>query len=550
MVDDDPEVLRAVGRDLRRRYGEEYRVVRAGSGPEAVDALGELQRRDEPVALVLADQKMPEVTGVEVLERAAETAPDARRALLTAYADTDAAVRAINQARAHYYLQKPWDPPEENLYPVLDELLDDWRAVWRPGIEGLKLIGHRWSPEAHELKDFLARNQVPYRWLDVTSDPEAKRLLERHELDPDALPVLLFPDDEAPLVQPDPREVAGRVGLDREAEKAFYDLVIVGAGPAGLAAAVYGASEGLRTLLVEQEAPGGQAGTSSKIENYLGFPAGISGGELARRAVTQAKKFEAEILTPRTAVGLEMDGPYRHVTLDDGERLTAYAVLVATGVAYRTLDVPGVDQLTGAGVYYGAAMTEAVACQDEDVYLIGAGNSAGQAALYLAGYARAVHLLVRGDDLGRSMSHYLVEQIENTDAIEVCLNTEVIEARGDERLEELVLATPDGETTVEATALFVLIGAEACTDWLDGVLERCPKGFVLTGADLLDPAARGSARQPKGWPLRRDPYLLEASIPGVFVAGDVRHGSVKRVASGVGEGSVAISFVHQYLETL
>ena len=550
MVDDDPEVLRAVGRDLRRRYGEEYRVVRAGSGGEAVEALQELALRDVSVALVLADQRMPGMTGIELLERASREAPGSRRALLTAYADTDAAVRAINQARAHYYLQKPWDPPEENLYPVVDELLDDWRASYRPGIEGLKVIGHRWSPETHGLKDFLARNQIPYRWLDVEGGGEAQELLARRGLDPERLPVVLFPDETAPMVRPAPREVAGAVGLDREAEQPFYDLVIVGGGPSGLAAAVYGASEGLATVLVEREAPGGQAGTSSRIENYLGFPSGISGGELARRAVAQAKKFEAEILTPRNAVGLEVDGPYRHVRLDDGGDLACHAVLVATGVAYRRLEVPGADELTGAGVYYGSTMTEAISCQDEDVYLVGGGNSAGQAALHLARYARAVHLLVRGDDLRRSMSQYLVEQIEATDEIEVHLETIVAAAAGEGRLETLRLRGPDGERTASAAALFVLIGADPRTDWLQGVLERDSRGYLYTGPALLRTDGAGARRPPEGWPLRRDPYLLEASVPGVFVAGDVRHGSVKRVASGVGEGSVAISFVHRYLEAL
>jgi thioredoxin reductase (NADPH) len=545
-VDDDPEVLRAVARDLRREYSDRYRVLQADSAEAALDALRQLKLRNDPVALLLADQKMPRVTGVEFLERAAEEFPDAKRALLTAYADTEAAIRAINRARIDYYLMKPWDPPEENLFPVLNELLDDWHAGYLPPFEGIRLLSPRWSPQAHELRDFLTRNQVPYRWLDVENSPEAAELIEQIELDPHRMPVVVLPDG-GHMVQPGAVEVAEKIGLQTRAEKPFYDLIIVGGGPAGLAAAVYGASEGLRTVLIEQEAPGGQAGTSTRIENYLGFPSGLSGGDLARRATTQARKFGAEILAPQCAVGLRLDGPYRLLHLADGSELSCHTLLIATGVSYRRLTVPGLDELAGAGVFYGAAMTEASACSNEEVHIVGAGNSAGQAAMHLARYARSVTLVVRGDSLAKSMSRYLVDQIGETPNIHVRLHSELVEAHGDTRVEavSIIDRSSDRVEKVPSSGLFVFIGAVPRTDWLEGVVERDEHGFVFAGPDLPKQTSR-----PRGWPLEREPFLLEASVPGVFVAGDVRHGSVKRVASGVGEGSIAVSFIHRYLAEL
>ena len=546
-IDDDPEVLRAVARDLRRHYGEDYRVLRAGSGTEALEAVQELKRREEPVALFLVDQRMPQMSGVEFVEEASKLFPDSKKALLTAYADTEAAIRAINRARIDYYLMKPWDPPEERLYPIVDDLLGDWKAGYRPGFRGIRIVGDRWSPETHRIKDFLARNQVPYRWLDVETSEEARDLLETsgNGLDRQSLPLVFFPE-RGPMAQPSNADVAEGVGLKMRAEKPFYDLAIVGGGPAGLAAAVYGASEGLHTVLIEKEAPGGQAGTSSRIENYLGFPSGLSGGDLARRAVTQARRFEAEILTPLEVNEVCLDGPYRIIRLSNGEEISCHALMITTGVQYRKLDTPGVDSLTGRGVYYGATMAEAMACKGEDVYVVGAGNSAGQAAVYASGYARQVTLLVRGDSLQRSMSQYLIDQIARTENIDVRLRTEVAEAHGDGRLQQLTLVSSEtGEKeTVDANALFILIGARPYTDWLGSTIARDERGFILTGPDLKGHQAM------KEWPLDRDPFLLETSVPGIFAAGDVRHGSVKRVASGVGEGSVAISFIHQHLAEL
>jgi thioredoxin reductase (NADPH) len=544
-VDDDPEVLSAVERDLKRRYVREYRVLSASTGEAGLDLLRQLSVRGEPVALLLADQRMPGLSGVEFLEAATPLAPQAKRAILTAYADIDAAIGAINRAGVDYYFQKPWDPPEQHLYPVIDDLLDDWRAGWRPGFEGIRVIGPRWSPQVHDIKDFLARNQVPYRAIDVETDGEAARLLATAGLDPLRLPVVLFPDGGS-LVQPAPREVAERAGLKTRAEQPFYDLAIVGAGPAGLAAAVYGASEGLKTVVLDAEAPGGQAGTSSLIENYLGFPRGLSGSDLARRAVLQARKFGAEILTPVQASAMRIDGPYRYVQTTDGGELSCHAVMVATGVQYRKLQAEGVEALTGAGIYYGSTMTEALSCRGTDVVIVGAGNSAGQAAVYLALVARSVRIVLRGDDLGKTMSRYLVDQIERTENIRVLHRTVVQAVHGDGRLERVTLRTGSGDTsTVDASALFVFIGAMPNTDWLGDCVLRDERGFILTGQDVMV-----GGKPPRDWPMGRDPFLLEASVPGVFCAGDVRHGSVKRVASGVGEGSVAISFVHQYLADL
>ena len=544
-VDDDPEVLRAIERDLRRHYGKDYRVLRADAGATALDVLRQIDARGEPVALFLVDQRMPQMSGVEFLEQARAIFPDAKRVLLTAYADTEAAIRAINTVKVDYYSMKPWDPPEEHLYPVLDDLLDDWQAQYRPPFEGLRVIGHRWSADSHALKDFLGRSSVPYQWLDVeSSSEEAGALLHKAGLDDSRLPVVLFADG-AHLVEPRLQEVAAKIGGRLRAERPFYDLVIVGGGPAGLAAAVYGASEGLATVLVEREAPGGQAGTSSRIENYLGFPSGLSGGDLARRAVAQARRFGVEILSPQEVAGLRVADPYRYVTLGDGSELACHAVLLATGVQYRTLDVPGVARLTGAGVYYGAALTEALSCAGDDVYIVGGANSAGQAALHFARYARHVVMLVRGGGLAASMSQYLIEEIAAQPTITVRAHSQVVEACGDASLEWLVIAdSATGEReTVPARALFIFIGALPRTDWLDGAVQRDAQGFILSGPDLK----RDDKGRIPGWTLDRDPFLLETSVPGVFVAGDVRHRSIKRVASGVGEGSIAVQFIHQYL---
>ena len=540
-VDDDPQVLRAVERDLRRRYAREYRVLRASSGESALDTLGKLKLRGDPVALFLVDQRMPRMTGVEFLEEAVGRFPDAKRALLTAYSDTEAAIRAINEVGLDYYLQKPWDPPDQNLYPSLDELLDDWKADYRPPFEGIRVVGDRWSPGSHRTRDFLARNRIPYRWLDLEGSEEAREILAGVDHGEPGLPLVVF-EDGTYAEAPENREIAEKIGLQTRAEQPFYDLVIVGGGPSGLAAAVYGASEGLRTVLIEREAPGGQAGTSSRIENYLGFPAGLSGGDLARRAVDQARKFEVEILTPQEVQEVRVEDPYRVVRLADGTEVSCHALIVTTGVSYRKLDVPGAERLTGRGVYYGAAQTEAYSCKGEDVYIVGGANSAGQAAMHFSDQASMVFLLCRGDNLRKSMSEYLVRQIEGRGNIEVRHNSSVVEALGEVHLEEIrIHDSAAGETeTVPAHSLFVFIGAAPRTDWLEGVVERDELGFILSGPDLSVDGAR-----PKGWD--RDPYLLETSVPGIFVAGDVRHGSIKRCASAVGEGSIAVQFVHQYL---
>jgi len=542
-VDDDAEVLQAVARDLRREYGDRFRVLRAESGAIALEALQQIKLRNQTVALFLVDQRMPQMSGVEFLEQALEMFPDAKRALLTAYADTDAAIRAINTTQIDYYLMKPWDPPEERLYPVLNDLLDDWLASFRPPFEGIRVIGNRWSPQSHDTKDFLARNQVPYQWLDIELSEEAQELATYAKCDKLNLPLILFSDGSS-LLQPTNVQIAEKIGLQTQAEKPFYDLIIVGGGPAGLAAAVYGASEGLKTVMIEREAPGGQAGTSSRIENYLGFPVGLSGGDLARRAVTQARRFGVEILTPQEVTGIRVEDPYRFITLIDGSEISCHALILALGVAWRRLNVPGLEQLTGAGVYYGAAQTEAMTCQGEEVYIIGGANSAGQAAMYFSRYARKVTMLVRGDSLAKSMSQYLIDQIEETPNITVQVHSSVVEAKGETSLEALTIANAvTGETeTVPATSLFIFIGASPRTQWLDGVVERDERDFILTGPDL-----KHDGHRPKRWTLDRDPYLLETNVPGVFAVGDVRHGSVKRVASGVGEGSICVQFVHQYL---
>ena len=542
-VDDDPEVLRAVERDLRREYGNRFRILRAASGETALDALRQLKQRNDPVALMLVDQRMPKMTGVEFIEQANALFPEAKRALLTAYADTEAAIHAINKARVDYYLMKPWDPPEENFYPVLNDLLDDWLASFRPPFEGIRVVGHRWSPQALDIKSFLAGNHVPYLWLDVESDADAAQWLNG-EVKP-RLPLVIFPDGER-LAAPDTARIAQKVGLRTSADQQFYDLVIIGGGPAGLAAAVYGASEGLRTVMVERLAPGGQAGTSSRIENYLGFPSGLSGADLARRAVTQARRFGVETLAAE-AVGLRCQDSYRFVQLADGSELSSHVVLISTGVSWRKLDVPGTERLAGAGVYYGAAMTEAIACRDEEVFVVGGANSAGQAAMHLSKYARKVTMLVRGVSLAATMSQYLIDQIAATSNITVRCRVNVVEAHGADHLEAITIADAEAKTneTLPTKSLFIFIGAQPHTEWLAGKLARDEHGFILAGPDLLH-----DGHKPKGWSLERSPFLLETSVPGVFVAGDVRHGSVKRVASSVGEGSIAVQFIHQYLSKL
>ncbi|MEL6460287.1 MAG: FAD-dependent oxidoreductase [Cyanobacteria bacterium J06641_2] len=543
-VDDDPQVLQAVARDLRQQYGSDFRIMRADSGASALEILEKLKLRNETVALFLADQRMPHMSGVEFLEKGLEMYPDAKRALLTAYADTDAAINAINKTKVDYYLMKPWDPPQEKLFPVIDDLIDDWMAHFRPPFEGIRVIGNRWSPDSHQAKDFLARNQIPYEWLDIESSEEAQKLVEYANCDHLNLPLVLFSDGSS-LLQPDNVQLAEKIGLQTQAEKPFYDLIIIGGGPAGLAAAVYGASEGLRTLMIEKEAPGGQAGTSSRIENYLGFPVGLSGGDLARRAVTQARRFGVEILTPQEVQGIRVQDQYRIIKLTNGSEISSHALILALGVAWRRLNVPGIERLTGAGVYYGAAQTEARSCEGEEVYVVGAANSAGQGAMYFSKYASKVIILVRGDSLTKSMSQYLIDQIEATPNIEVRLHTSVVEAKGETSLESLTLVNSltDEKETVPATSLFIFIGAKPSTEWLDGVIEKDERGFILAGTDL---PTNGNNR-PKGWNLDRDPYLLETNVPGIFAVGDVRHGSVKRVASGVGEGSICVQFVHNYL---
>ena len=578
-VDDDISVLEALVQDLRRHYGSRYRIIRATSGQSGLEVCEELKRRGEAIALLLSDQRMPGMSGVEFLEKSIALVPAAKRVLLTAYADTEAAIRAINAAKIHYYLTKPWDPPEERLYAVLDDLLESWSKDYKPPFEGIRVIGSRWLPAGHQIREFLSRNHVPYQWLDpgqetlptlanqagttgngaansngaatgdgaagtgkplVPPEPhrESARLLAEYHLDPGRLPVVLLPNGES-LVEPEISQLAEKVGLRTQAERDFYDLVIVGAGPAGLAGAVYGASEGLKTLVIEPAAPGGQAGSSSRIENYLGFPAGLSGEDLARRATIQATRFGAEFLSQR-ASGIRTEGQYHFIQLSGSEEVSCHTALIATGVDYRRLKTGGLDRLTGAGVYYGAALTEAISCKGETVMIVGGANSAGQAAVHFAQYSKKVIMLVRADSLEKGMSRYLVDQIEALPNIEVRTRTEVIDACGDTHLEAVRLKTPDGEIEEEASGLFIFVGGEPKTDWLPPAILRDSKGFVLSGPDLrmIDQFH---------WTLERSPYLLETSVPGIFVAGDVRFGSVKRVASAVGQGSIAVQFVHQYL---
>lgn len=550
-VDDDPAVLRAVAQDLRSRYNQVYRVMRAPSGSEALAVLKTLKERDEPVALIVSDQRMPELDGVTFLTQSVAFFPQAKRALLTAYADTEAAIAAINESKVDYYLMKPWDPPEQLLYPVLDDLLADWQLLYRPGFGGIRVIGDRWSAVSHQLKDFLARNQIPYTFTDVEKSAEARELVasaaRERKLDHTAaaLPLVIIPGGER-LLAPEPSALAEKLGLQLKADQAFYDLAIVGGGPAGLAAAVYGASEGLKTVLIEEEATGGQAGTSSRIENYLGFPVGLSGADLARRATAQAKRFGVEILSPQKVNALRIEGPYKQLQLSGGTEVACHALMLSTGVSWRKLDAEGAENLTSRGVYYGAAMTEAMNCKNEIVYIVGAGNSAGQSAMFFADYARKVVMLVRGDALESKMSQYLVSRINEHDNIEVKLQTTVKKCVGDERLESLVLwdKTTGQEEEVEGHFLFVFIGAAPRTEWLKGVVARDAQGFILTGANLE------STPFLKDWPLERQPFLLETNVPGIFAAGDVRSDSVKRVASAVGEGSISVHFVHRHLATL
>jgi len=544
-VDDDAEVLKAIERDLRSQYGADYRILGSGSPESALELLKQLKLRSDSVALLLADQRMPRLDGVHFLQEAMRIFPDAKRALLTAYADTTAAIGAINQASIHYFFMKPWDPPADHLYPQLNDLLEDWQATYRPTYSGIRVLGTRWSPRSYELRDFLARNHVPYQWIDAeaaASDPETKVLLDALGADATSLPVVLFPDGTR-LLECTPTQVAQKVGLRTRAQTSFYDLAIIGGGPAGLAAAVYGASEGLHTVMVEREAPGGQAGMSSRIENYLGFPAGLSGGDLARRAVVQAQRFGVEILAAEAAE-VRSEGPYRIIKLADGSEFSCHALMIATGVQWRRLDAPGVGQLQGAGVYYGGGATEALSCAGETVYVIGGANSAGQAAMNFAKYAEKVVILVRGSSLSSTMSQYLIDQIKETPKIQVWAHASVTEAHGDTHLQEIsVLCSDTGKVErVPANSMFIFIGALPRTEWLAGMVERDDRGFLLTGPDLIVNGDR-----PKGWTLDRDPYLLETNVPGIFAVGDVRHGSVKRVASGVGEGSVAVQFIHQYL---
>ena len=536
-VDDEPTVLAAVSRDLRSKFGESYRILRAGSGSDALELLAELRRRGDPVAMLIADQRMPGMEGTDYLVQAQKVYPEAKRVLLTAYADTEAAIASINQVGLDYYLRKPWDPPEEELFPIVADLLTGWASGAALQDGGVRVIGHRFSKETHDLRDFLARNRVPGRWLDVERDGEARELLTVAGVPDDRLPVALL-EDGSVLERPTVLELAERLGVAGRPTAEHYDLVIVGGGPAGLGAAVYGASEGLRTIMVEREAPGGQAGQSSRIENYLGFPTGLTGSDLTRRATDQARRLGAELLTISDAVALRAEGAGRIVELTGGIQLSANCVLVASGVSYRRMDVPGMAELTGAGVYYGAAITEARACAKQRVVVIGGANSAGQAAVYFSGYAAHVSMLVRGDSLGKSMSHYLIEQIGALKNVEVLTHTEAIAAEGEDgHLARLRVRGPDGERWLDADACFIFIGALPRTDWLDGVVARDDRGFILAGPETRE----------HGWPLAREPYPLETSVPGVFVAGDVRARSIKRVASAVGEGSMAVSLIHEYL---
>ena len=545
-TDDEIEVGNAIERDLKKKFGKDFRIMKTTSGKEALDTIRQLKRRNAQIALFLTDQRMPEMEGTDFLEEAMKLYPEARKVLLTAYADTDAAISAINKLALDYYLMKPWDPPEEKLYPIINDLLEDWRSINRPPFEGIRVIGNQWAPASYQVKNFLVRNNIPYLWLDVEQIEEARQLIKVPGKPDMELPCLIFPDGTV-LQKPDHRDIAERVGLRTSADKPFYDLIIVGAGPAGLAAAVYGASEGLHTLVIEQQAPGGQAGMSSRIENYLGFPGGLSGSELARRAVTQARRFGVEILTAQKVVKLIADGPSRSVKLADGKELGCRALLIATGVSYRRIQAKGIEKLTGAGVYYGSAMSEGESVRGREVFIVGGANSAGQAAMYLSQFAKMVTILIRGESLSSSMSRYLIDQIDATANIQVWTEKEVKETIGTDRLEKLVIQCKDTQAaeTVKASALFVFIGAQPHTEWLGDIVARDEHGFILSGPDI--PVKK---RIPADSSKEHLPFLLETSLPGVFVAGDVRHGSVKRVASAVGEGSMAVMYIHRYLSSV
>jgi thioredoxin reductase (NADPH) len=545
-VDDETQVLNAIERDLRRHYGGDYRVVKSNSGMEALEAVRQFKARNTPIALFLADQRMPTMSGTEFLAEARKLFPDARKVLLTAYADTEAAIESINAIGLDHYLMKPWDPPEQTLYPVLDDLLSDWLATVPLPYDGIRVAGTLWSPSCHRVKDFLARNRIPYQWLDIEKDGAARELVEGVNSDRRRLPVVFFPDGDV-MIEPDSLALAEKCGLQTQATQPFYDVIIVGAGPAGLGAAVYGASEGLRTLMIDREATGGQAGTSSRIENYLGFPKGLSGADLAQRATAQAKRLGAEILTAQEVTEVRVDDLYRFVTLSDGTELGCRALVLATGVSVRTLKVPGIEALNGAGVYYGAALTEAANYRDQQVFVVGGANSAGQGAMFFSRYASKVSLLVRSSTLEKGMSQYLVDQIYGTENIEVLTRTEVVEAVGTDRLEALKIMNKDtGESqTLPAAAVFLFIGAVPHSELVAGLVERNKAGFILTGQDLIR-----NGRRPQNWKLKRDPFTLETSVPGIFAAGDVRQGAVRRVASAVGQGAIAISLVHQYLKTV
>jgi len=542
-IDDDPQVARAIARDLRNYYRKDYRIISSTSAKEALEALEELKKQNNVVALIVSDQRMPEMEGVVFLEQARALYPDAKRVLLTAYSDTDAAIKAINDVRLDYYLLKPWNPPEEKLYPTLTDLLDDWQAQYVPDFDGIRVVGYQYSPKAHHIKDFLAGNLFPYEWLDAATSPKAQELLALHGVAAKDLPVVVF-EDGSVLKTPQPTDLAQKLGLRPKPSAEMYDVAIIGAGPSGLAAAVYGASEGLKTLLIDRRAPGGQAGTSSRIENYLGFPTGLSGADLTRRAITQATRLGAEFLTPQSVTNIRVEHGYKILTLGDGSEVNARAVVLAMGVDYRTLDIKGVPNFTGAGVYYGAATTEAAVCKERDVYIVGGGNSAGQAAMYLSKFARNVYIVVRRESVVETMSAYLIDQIAGTPNITLVPTSEIVEALGDERLTSVMVQNLlTGEThKSEAAALFIFIGAKPSTEWLSDAIVRDAKGFVMTGRDVLMDK-HGIAQ----WKHRRDPYLLETSIAGIFASGDVRSGAMNRVASAVGEGAMAISFVHKYL---
>jgi thioredoxin reductase (NADPH) len=545
-VDDEIQVLNAIVRDLRQQFGSEYRIMKANSGAEALETLRQLKLRNSPVALLLADQRMPEMEGTEYLSQAVEFYPEARKVLLTAYADTEAAIMSINDIGLDHYLMKPWDPPDQHLYPILDDLLSDWLATVPVPYDGIRIAGTLWSPQSHNIKDFLARNRIPYHWLDIETDPQARALVDSVIEGDKRLPVLFFPDGST-MIQPDFRTLAEKVGLQTKATQPYYDLIIIGAGPAGLGAAVYGASEGLSTALIEREATGGQAGTSSRIENYLGFPKGISGGDLARRATDQAKRLGAEILTAVEVVNVGVEDTYRIVTLNDGTELSCKALIIASGVTVRTLNQPGVERLTGAGIYYGAALTEAAFYRDQPVFVVGGANSAGQAAMFFSRFAKQVTMVVRGTSLAKSMSQYLIDQIDGTENIDVKNNTIVIEAMGEEKLKAIRIQDhmTGEEMEVPAAAMFIFIGAKSHSGMVADVVARNSAGFIRAGRTLMR-----NGNRPKGWTLHRDPFPLETSVPGIFVAGDVRDEAVRRVASAVGEGAIAVSQVHQYLKTV